>query len=134
VLNEDFCSGYMDPFGKWNNGFICPPLDDGSPGLCCGVETLRYCCNGKGPLHTAESSTQLHLVMGIVFGVSVAMVVSVVICCFKCSCCLLYKKRQPTNTGPLYRLHCSSAASGVANMYSFSATTTPAETPRTISR
>nr|XP_045621447.1 uncharacterized RING finger protein P32A8.03c-like isoform X1 [Procambarus clarkii] len=31
-------------------------------------------------------------------------------------------------------MHCSSTASGVANMYSFSGTTTPSETPRSLSR
>lgn len=36
--------------------------------------------------------------------------------------------------GPLYQMHCPSTASGVANMYSFSGTTTPSETPRSISR
>ncbi|XP_050737341.1 uncharacterized protein LOC127008904 [Eriocheir sinensis] len=77
---------------------------------------------------------QLPLVLGVVFGVAVAVIVIVVVSCFHCSCCLLYKKRQPTNGGPLYQMHCPSTASGVANMYSFSGTTTPSETPRSISR
>ncbi|XP_042875576.1 serine/arginine repetitive matrix protein 2-like isoform X2 [Penaeus japonicus] len=77
---------------------------------------------------------QLPLILGVVFGVAVAVIVIVVVSCFHCSCCLLYKKRQPTNGGPLYQMHCSSTASGVANMYSFSGTTTPSETPRSLSR
>ncbi|ROT82933.1 hypothetical protein C7M84_023918 [Penaeus vannamei] len=66
---------------------------------------------------------RLPLILGVVFGVAVAVIVIVVVSCFHCSCCLLYKKRQPTN-----------GASGVANMYSFSGTTTPSETPRSLSR
>lgn len=135
VLGEDFCPGYSDPFGNWQTGFPCPQLDDETPGLCCGVDNLKYCCNGLGPKHIVNDVTHLPLVMGIVFGVSVAMIVSVVVCCFKCSCCLLYKKRQPANTGPLYHLHCPSSGSngGVANMYSFSSEATPQDTPRSSS-
>ncbi|KAJ9584977.1 hypothetical protein L9F63_020682, partial [Diploptera punctata] len=72
----------------------------------------------------------LPLLLGVVLGVVAAIVlVTVVSCCF-CSCCILYKKRQPRlNGGPLYRMHCSSTASGVANMYSFSNPNSLATTP-----
>ncbi|CAL4101944.1 unnamed protein product, partial [Meganyctiphanes norvegica] len=136
VLGEDFCSGYMDPFGNWNTGFPCPHLGEDVPGLCCGVENLKYCCNGRGPTrHIVNNGTHLPLLMGVVFGVSVAIIVSVVICFFKCFCCLLYKKRQ-CPISPLYHLHCPSSTSGggVANMYSFSNEPTPQDTPRSSTR
>ncbi|XP_023705584.1 uncharacterized protein LOC111863470 [Cryptotermes secundus] len=64
------------------------------------------------------------------FGVVAAIIIiTVMLCCF-CSCCILYKKRQPRlSGGPLYRMHCSSTASGVANMYSFSNPNSLATTP-----
>ena len=26
VLGSEYCSGYMDSIGKWNNGFYCPGI------------------------------------------------------------------------------------------------------------
>ena len=47
VLSRDaFCSGYVDSFGKWNNGFPCPRPDEGDV-FCCGTVTYRYCCTGR---------------------------------------------------------------------------------------
>ena len=53
VLNADFCSGYIDQFGKWNTGFPCPWLDGSTPGFCCGTENYKYCCSGKLRIATA---------------------------------------------------------------------------------
>lgn len=47
VLQADFCSGYVDQFGKWNTGFPCPWVDSTVPGFCCGTEHYKYCCSGK---------------------------------------------------------------------------------------
>jgi len=71
VLNADFCSGYIDAFGKWNTGFPCPwtgvqgdssssSSSGSTPGFCCGTETYKYCCSGKlrGPLIPAISGAQ----------------------------------------------------------------------------
>ncbi|CAI9737207.1 Hypothetical predicted protein [Octopus vulgaris] len=42
---EDFCHGFFDVHGQWNNGFFCPIW---SPNVnqvyCCGEENDRYCC------------------------------------------------------------------------------------------
>ncbi|XP_045102742.1 uncharacterized protein LOC123499144 isoform X1 [Portunus trituberculatus] len=134
VLGEEYCSGYIDTFGKWSNGFPCPRQDNDHPVYCCGTDNYKYCCNKRDMHALSHDIPQLPLVLGVVFGVAVAIIVIVVVSCFHCSCCLLYKKRQPTNGGPLYQMHCPSTASGVANMYSFSGTTTPSETPRSLSR
>ncbi|XP_071543376.1 uncharacterized protein [Panulirus ornatus] len=134
VLGEDYCSGFMDTFGKWSNGFPCPSLESEEPVYCCGNDNFKYCCTKRDMHALAQDIPQLPLILGVVFGVAVAVIVIVVVSCFHCSCCLLYKKRQPSNGGPLYQMHCSSTASGVANMYSFSGTTTPSETPRSLSR
>ncbi|XP_064117276.1 uncharacterized protein LOC135222863 isoform X2 [Macrobrachium nipponense] len=123
VLGEDYCSGYIDTFGKWSNGFPCPSIETEERVYCCGTDNFKYCCTKRDMHALTQDIPQLPLILGVVFGVAVAVIVVVVVSCFHCSCCLLYKKRQPSN-----------GASGVANMYSFSATTTPSETPRSLSR
>ena len=39
-----FCTGYMDAWGKWSNGFPCPPSPSGDPVYCCGSPSFKYCC------------------------------------------------------------------------------------------
>ncbi|XP_069694390.1 uncharacterized protein [Periplaneta americana] len=118
----------MDTMGKWNNGFYCPG-ESTEEQFCCGTATFKYCCPQREHVVTEEYSS-LPLLLGVIFGVVAAVIlVTIVSCCF-CSCCIVYKKRQPRiNGGPLYRMHCSSTASGVANMYSFSNPNSLATTP-----
>ncbi|XP_042885066.1 protein shisa-4-like [Penaeus japonicus] len=87
VLGEDYCSGYIDTFGKWSNGFPCPSRKNGEA------------CTKRDMQNITRDIPQLPLILGVVFGVAVAVIVIVVVSCFHCSCCLLYKKRQPTNGG-----------------------------------
>ncbi|KAK2724978.1 hypothetical protein QYM36_001434 [Artemia franciscana] len=47
VLGTEFCSGYVDTFGKWNTGFYCPQVDVAEASYCCGTQTFKYCCSGK---------------------------------------------------------------------------------------
>ncbi|XP_047738792.1 protein shisa-1-like, partial [Hyalella azteca] len=55
VLGEDYCPGYTDGFGHWNNGFPCPSLAaDMPPVRCCGTATHKYCCSVA--THTATMS------------------------------------------------------------------------------
>lgn len=111
VLNADFCSGYIDQFGKWNTGFPCPWLDGSTPGFCCGTENYKYCCSGKLRIATApppQPEDPLLLVLAITLGVAAGITLLILIACFVCPGCLLHKKRRP---GPLYRLPCSSTMS-----------------------
>ncbi|GAB1601955.1 uncharacterized protein LOC115221543 [Argonauta hians] len=42
---EDFCHGFFDVHGQWNNGFFCPIWSsDVNQVYCCGDEKDRYCC------------------------------------------------------------------------------------------
>ncbi|XP_057371685.1 uncharacterized protein LOC130692555 [Daphnia carinata] len=111
VLNADFCSGYIDQFGKWNTGFPCPWLDGSTPGFCCGTEFYKYCCSGKLRIATAPPpppEDPLLLVLAITLGVAAGITLLILVACFVCPGCLLHKKRRP---GPLYRLPCSSTMS-----------------------
>lgn len=114
VLNPDFCSGYIDAFGKWNTGFPCPWQDSAAPGFCCGTDNYKYCCSGhlrlfpSTPPGTHTSEDPLLLVLAITLGVAAGITLLILVACFVCPGCLLHKKRRP---GPLYRLPCSSTMS-----------------------
>lgn len=47
VLSSEYCYGYTDKFGKWNNGFPCPSPSSGEPVYCCGTSSEPYCCRKK---------------------------------------------------------------------------------------
>jgi len=110
VLDVDFCSGYVDAFGKWNTGFPCPWLESTVPGLCCGTDTYKYCCTGKEKLDPSPTVAEdpLLLVLAITLGVAAGITLLVLVACFVCPGCLLHQKRRP---GSLYRLPCSSTMS-----------------------
>lgn len=40
----EYCSGYTDKHGQWNNGFFCPKWGRPDQVYCCGPENHRYCC------------------------------------------------------------------------------------------
>ena len=54
VLGSEYCSGYMDAIGKWNNGFYCPASDESQDVFCCGSEVHKYCCTKKDQVIQAE--------------------------------------------------------------------------------
>ena len=56
MLSRDaFCSGYVDSFGKWNNGFACPKFEEEAV-FCCGTSTYRYCCTTRDEADPATLS------------------------------------------------------------------------------
>ncbi|XP_013783535.1 membrane protein FAM159A-like [Limulus polyphemus] len=128
VLGLEYCPGYTDSFGKWNTGFYCPSLGNEEPVYCCGTVTYKYCCTKRDREHSPEPDQTfiLAIALGLLLVISLLTLVS----CFFCQRCLFNKRRHTaTNGGPLYRLHCSSTTSGVANMYSFSGQNSAATTP-----
>ena len=54
VLGSEYCSGYMDALGKWNNGFYCPASDESQDVFCCGTESHKYCCTKKDQVIQSE--------------------------------------------------------------------------------
>ncbi|XP_037086480.1 protein shisa-2 homolog [Pollicipes pollicipes] len=122
VLSRDaYCSGYVDSFGKWNNGFACPKLEE-EPVFCCGTSTYRYCCTTRehtdpgGDANTVIGDN-LPLVLGVAVGAVVTIALVTIISCCLCKGCLCYKKR---GGGKRDSLHSPTAANGVTNMYSYS--------------
>ncbi|XP_049805921.1 uncharacterized protein LOC126248688 [Schistocerca nitens] len=117
-LGAEFCAAYYDNEGSWHPGFYCRNVQ-GQAFFCCGDAHYKYCCRKHDQVPQQTSS--FTLILGVIFGALAAIVIVIIVSCFYCSCCILYKKRQPaTNAGRLYQLHCSSTTSGVANMYSLS--------------
>ncbi|XP_059098406.1 G-box-binding factor-like isoform X2 [Tigriopus californicus] len=118
VLGSEYCSGYMDALGKWNNGFYCPASDESQDVFCCGSDYHKYCCTKKDQVIQSEVQ-DITVLVGIILGASAAILILTLVSCFCCSCCLLYKKRNPSSSS-MYRLHNASEHSGVTNMYSLS--------------
>ncbi|XP_029839987.1 protein shisa-2 homolog isoform X1 [Ixodes scapularis] len=135
VLSSEYCYGYTDKFGKWNNGFPCPPQSSGEPVYCCGTATEPYCCRKKDddppmPVHDQT------LLLGVALGTLLVVVLLALGACLVCRRRLLRKNRhQAINgavpdvrplAGPLYRMQCGSSS---ANTYSFSGHESGATTP-----
>lgn len=43
-FGTEYCAGFVDVYGQWNNGFYCPKWGDPDMLYCCGDEHERYCC------------------------------------------------------------------------------------------
>lgn len=135
VLNSEYCYGYTDKFGKWNNGFACPRQSNGEPVYCCGTATESYCCRKKNEEPQLPPPHDQTLLLGVALGTLLVVIILAVGACLLCRKRLLYKSRHqsmngaavvPPSTGPLYRMHCSSSG---ANVYSFSGNDTSAASP-----
>lgn len=127
VLNEDpFCSGYMDSFGKWNNGFDCPSFDSESV-HCCGTFSYRYCCSAvKSTTDTDPSTSEFiserwPLLLGVVIGTlcTTAILAAIVACiCRSRSCCTRQITHQKqTNSSSECYYAAPSTISGATSLY-----------------
>ncbi|XP_037086481.1 protein shisa-2-like [Pollicipes pollicipes] len=120
VLSRDaYCSGYVDSFGKWNNGFACPKLEE-EPVFCCGTSTYRYCCTDRGDTDSGGESfftENLPLILGVALGALATIVVIVAVSCYFCKSRACCKRRDDAKRD---RMCSSSTSGGVANMYSYS--------------
>jgi len=56
----EYCAGFVDVHGQWNNGFYCPKWGDPDVPYCCGDEHQRYCCTiSQHPhLHNQQQQQQ----------------------------------------------------------------------------
>uniref|UniRef100_A0A8C3WCB9 Shisa family member 4 n=1 Tax=Catagonus wagneri TaxID=51154 RepID=A0A8C3WCB9_9CETA len=94
LAGED-CLWYVDRNGSWQPGFNCEFST-----FCCGTCYQRYCC--RDPTLLITERQQKHClafspktIAGIASAVILFVaVVATTICCFLCSCCYLYRRRQ----------------------------------------
>ncbi|XP_078500280.1 protein shisa-4 isoform X2 [Lissotriton helveticus] len=96
--NED-CLWYIDKSGSWRPGFDCEFFS-----FCCGDCHHRYCC--RDPFRLFTERQQKHcvsfspkMIAGIASAASLFFLIMViVISCFLCSCCYLYRRRASMRT------------------------------------
>ncbi|XP_041051803.1 protein shisa-4 [Carcharodon carcharias] len=97
VSADNDCLWYTDKQGNWHNGFDCPFFK-----FCCGNCTYRYCC--VDPMQLISEKQQkycmsVNLSSTTVAGIASAIllfivIVGILVCCFLCSCCYLYRRRH----------------------------------------
>ncbi|VFV26190.1 protein shisa-4-like [Lynx pardinus] len=93
LAGED-CLWYLDRNGSWHPGFNCEFT------FCCGTCYHRYCCRDLTLLITERQQKHClafspKTIAGIASAVILFVaVVATTICCFLCSCCYLYRRRQ----------------------------------------
>ncbi|XP_043341171.1 protein shisa-4 isoform X2 [Cervus elaphus] len=94
LAGED-CLWYLDRNGSWHPGFNCEFFT-----FCCGTCYQRYCCRDLSLLITERQQKHClafspKTIAGIASAVILFVaVVATTICCFLCSCCYLYRRRQ----------------------------------------
>ncbi|XP_004685557.1 PREDICTED: protein shisa-4 [Condylura cristata] len=95
ALADEDCLWYLDRNGSWHPGFDCQFFT-----FCCGTCYQRYCCRDLTLLITERQQKHClafspKTIAGIVSAVILFVaVVATTICCFLCSCCYLYRRRQ----------------------------------------
>ncbi|XP_028855421.1 protein shisa-4 isoform X2 [Denticeps clupeoides] len=100
--NED-CLWYVDKNGTWHNGFDCPLIT-----FCCGNCHRRYCCMDPFKLITEREQKRCMLfqfspttIAGIASSILLFVaIIATMVCCFMCSCCYLYQRRQQRGRTP----------------------------------
>ncbi|ELU16848.1 hypothetical protein CAPTEDRAFT_218761 [Capitella teleta] len=96
---HEYCPGYVDEHGIWNNGFYCPKWGGPDDDYCCKVGFTSYCC-AETVATTAASpppeiaTYSIPLFIGVATGAFVLLAFSL-ITCFLCPCCPAYRKRTP---------------------------------------
>ncbi|NWR52231.1 SHSA4 protein, partial [Regulus satrapa] len=99
VSGGEDCLWYVDRNGSWHPGFDCEFFT-----FCCGTCHQRYCC--RDPLRLLTERQQRHCLAfspKTIAGIASAVVlfiaiVTTIVCCFMCSCCYLYQRRQHSRT------------------------------------
>ncbi|KYO33258.1 protein shisa-4 [Alligator mississippiensis] len=98
VSADEDCLWYLDKNGSWHRGFDC------EFSFCCGNCYHRYCC--IDPMRLITERQQKHCLAfspKTIAGIASAVVlfiaiVTTIVCCFMCSCCYLYQRRQHMRT------------------------------------
>ncbi|XP_048109741.1 LOW QUALITY PROTEIN: protein shisa-4 [Alosa alosa] len=117
--NED-CLWYVDKNGTWHNGFDCPVITS-----CCGNCQRRYCCMDPFKIITEREQKRCMLfqfspttIAGIASSILLFVaIIATMVCCFMCSCCYLYQRRQQRGRTPYDAQHIPMASYPVEPMY-----------------
>uniref|UniRef100_UPI00358E2B1D protein shisa-4-like isoform X2 n=1 Tax=Myxine glutinosa TaxID=7769 RepID=UPI00358E2B1D len=86
------CLSFMTNNGSWHDRIDC------RLGFCCGDCNRRYCCFSLSQRisENTQRRCSMHMSAGTVVGIVTSViaflaVISIVVCCFMCSCCLLHR-------------------------------------------
>ncbi|XP_063072075.1 protein shisa-4 [Engraulis encrasicolus] len=117
--NED-CLWYVDKNGTWHNGFDCPMITS-----CCGNCHRRYCCMDPFKMISEREQKRCMLfqfspttIAGIASSILLFVaIIATMVCCFMCSCCYLYQRRQQRGRTPYDAQHIPMASYPVEPMY-----------------
>ncbi|CAG2102926.1 unnamed protein product [Medioppia subpectinata] len=114
VFGDDYCTGYVDQYNKWNTGFSCPTKSNEEAVYCCGTPTYKYCCTRRSQSVTTHSThatrTQLdpRILLKII---GLTCIVSVFLTILTCYVCKRYWKRSDSRDNHVYRVSCNTTAS-----------------------
>uniref|UniRef100_A0A8C9T2K9 Shisa family member 4 n=1 Tax=Scleropages formosus TaxID=113540 RepID=A0A8C9T2K9_SCLFO len=97
VSADEDCLWYVDKNGTWRNGFDCP-----FNSFCCGNCHHRYCCLDVYKMISEREQKRcmlFHLSPTTIAGIASSLllfvaIIATLVCCFMCSCCYLYQRRQ----------------------------------------
>uniref|UniRef100_A0A8C4Q902 Shisa family member 4 n=1 Tax=Eptatretus burgeri TaxID=7764 RepID=A0A8C4Q902_EPTBU len=87
------CLSFMTSNGSWYDKIDC------RLGFCCGDCHRRYCCfslsqrisentQRRCNMYTSSASTVVGIVTSVI---AFLAIISIIVCCFMCSCCLLHR-------------------------------------------
>ena len=86
VLGTEYCSGYIDSYGKWNTGFYCPDSEQSGTIFCCGSDVNKFCCSIR-ERRAQEDVDALTVMIGVVVGASTALLLLIIVFLLYCSWC-----------------------------------------------
>ncbi|ELT92085.1 hypothetical protein CAPTEDRAFT_227393 [Capitella teleta] len=98
--SREYCRGFIDKHGQWNNGFSCPKWGSPDDQYCCGDDMDRHCCpppehGSRKPDYDVTGS--LPVIVGALVATLIMLATISVLMCFFCRCCWAYKRRKRQN-------------------------------------
>uniref|UniRef100_A0A672QDW3 Shisa family member 4 n=1 Tax=Sinocyclocheilus grahami TaxID=75366 RepID=A0A672QDW3_SINGR len=117
-----YCLWYVDKNGTWHNGFDCPLIT-----FCCGNCHRRYCCLDGFKMITEAGQKRcmlFHLSPSTIAGIASSILlfvaaIATMVCCFMCSCCYLYQRRQQRGRTPYEAVMLTPLRFGITVMFAF---------------
>jgi len=94
LVGSEYCSGYTDILGIWNEGFFCPSHSATNNNVfCCGNQIHKYCCTKKDlVLDELMETSSVTLIIATMVVVSSLLLVATIISCLCCPQCPNYDK------------------------------------------
>ena len=100
-MGSEYCSGYTDILGIWNEGFFCPSQSATNNNVfCCGSQIHKYCCTQRDQvLDELMETSSVTLIIATMVVVSSLLLLATIISCICCPQCPNYDK-----SSSLYKL------------------------------